>query len=625
MATVATQPVSATSSPSQQPGGAAHGQKQSRSRMLRSIGRFLSGGGTKQRPKLQNAESPRADATHPERAIEGTSSPPTRKGDRRRRRRSSSPRSSRAGSETEEERDGEGRRCEEDDGDDDGQSAGGELSTQAVRRFPRNDSVSRYSAVSGADTEASLYAMASTRPGSSLHTVDSSSHASSVAPSGHASTHKSYASTKPTTLLSVDSLGGANRIAVVPGTGASNYHAPGAGGGNTSTALSFSSVLPSTPPQSSPLANAVAGPSGENSNRRHQRGTSASSSSSFNSYDLPATDAGIAFSIAPDSPSSATSGGDRRHDGVNVPSYSHPHPRNNPHPAYPAQDNASILTLASSSFAPSFIGSTGGESKTRTNSWGGGGLGGLHAWSSKQQARSLGGGARSLVTPDGLGAGVAADEDASVRALPGSRRASEESLGSRSTWSAAPKGATPSVRSRPLDDELAASAANSGSAVAGRAASTSPSKKERRTSLRTVETAPSVRSNTTADAQPDVDSSSVLLDEVTATDEEGGGGQGGGGTEAESAAADTTVRSGTGFLAPQHRTDSNFTTAASVAESYVTAPEAGGEASSRDDLTSTASTPLDTPAGPPAEATELAPPIPAADDVLGPHTGHAAQ
>jgi len=36
----------------------------------------------------------------------------------------------------------------------------------------------------------------------------------------------------------------------------------------------------------------------------------------------------------------------------------------------------------------------------------------------------------------GGGGGVEADEDASVRVLPGSRRNSEESLGGRSTWSA---------------------------------------------------------------------------------------------------------------------------------------------------------------------------------------------
>lgn len=586
MATVA---ITTINSPSQQAGGPTVTQKQPRSRVFRSISRFLSGGTNKQRPKQQTAELPQAASTH-------NNDESVREQARADSRRTSS--SSRSGSDTEEE-EGQGDR-----GNDGRSTEGEELSTRAVRRFPRNDSVSRYSAVSGADTEASLYAMASTRPGSSLHTVDSSSHASSVAPSGHASTHKSYASTKPTTLLSVDSLGGANRIAVVPGTGTGNHHASP---GGASTGLSFASVLPSTPPQSSPLANAAAGPSG------HRRGTSASSSSSFNSYDLAATDPGIAFSIAPDSPSSSTSGpsADRRHDGVNVPNFSHPHPRNNPHPAYPAQDNASILTLASSSFAPSFIGSTGGESKTRTNSWGGGGLGGLRAWSSKQPARSLGGGgARSLMTPDGVGSsggggGIAADEDASVRALPGSRRASNESLGSRSTWSAAPKDATPSVRSRPLDDELAAAAG----AGTGRAASTSPSKKERRTSMRTVETAPSVRSAVTdrREADDDVDgdgNGSVHQDDAVSATEEGTAPAV---TQETAAEGETTlIQDHRRTLLSPRRVDSDLATTASAAESFRTAPEVGDDRTSIASSTAAAAAAVSSHPG----ETELGPPVP---------------
>ncbi|BGP25183.1 hypothetical protein JCM10295v2_004103 [Rhodotorula toruloides] len=312
------------------------------------------------------------------------------------------------------------------------------------------------SAVSGADTDASLYAMVpSTRAASSIisrHTVDSSSHNSSFAPS----THKSYASTKPTTLLSVDSGGGANRIAVVPGTGSHFFPGP-------STALSFSSAYPtspSTPPTASPLLN-------------YAPPFAPTSSISL----TPSTTAGIATSLAPDSPSSAV-----RHPSglIGIPSHTRAHPRNNPHPAQPPPDNASVLTLASSSFAPSFIGSTGGESKTTAgrdgagrSSWTGGGLGGLRAWSTKQ-ARSLGGGGggRSLV---GVGeADGVADEDASVRALPGSRRNSDESLGGRSTWSAAigaGRGGT-SVRSRPLEDDAAGESTS----------------RDRRTSMRTVET-----------------------------------------------------------------------------------------------------------------------------------------
>ncbi|BGP55955.1 hypothetical protein JCM8202_005097 [Rhodotorula sphaerocarpa] len=506
MATVAASPVSPASPPPPPQHGstaagapaspATAGNKPPRSRMLRSISRFLSGGGSKQRPKLPNYE---ANQHTDERSSKVSGNQRHRGG---RRARGSSSRSSPAGSDLSDEDRGDTDDDDDENGDRaDDRSAAAGGSTRAIRRYPRNDSVSRYSAVSGADTDASLYAVASTRPASSLRTVDSSSHASSIAPSAHG-THKSYASTKPTTLLSVDSLGGANRIAVVPGTGGHSAASPG-----MPTGLSFASALPSTPPQSSPLASAAAaGPSGENGGRHH-RAASTSSTSSFNSYDPT----GAATSMAPDSPSSAVLDRTHQPDGVYVPNYSHPHPRNNPHPAYPAQDNASILTLASSSFAPSFIGSTGGESKTRTNSWGGGGLGGLHAWSSKHQARSLGGGARSLVASDGGPAGspgptagpstgVAADEDASVRALAGSRRGSDESLGGRSTWSAAPRQATPSVRSRMIDDEVAsggaaaAAAAGTSGAPGGSAPSLSPSKRERRTSMFTVGTAPSIRS-----------------------------------------------------------------------------------------------------------------------------------
>lgn len=52
-----------------------------------------------------------------------------------------------------------------------------------------------------------------------------------------------------------------------------------------------------------------------------------------------------------------------------------------------------------------------------SSSWGGGGLPSLRAWKRGED-------------------GVGADEDASVRVLAGSRRASDESLGGKSTWSA---------------------------------------------------------------------------------------------------------------------------------------------------------------------------------------------
>ncbi|GAA5879530.1 hypothetical protein JCM1840_003437 [Sporobolomyces johnsonii] len=317
-------------------------------------------------------------------------------------------------------------------------------STSTGRRGDEHDgtrSESNLSAISGADTDASLYRLPpSTRPPSSIvsgqtaqtHDTGSTSN-HSFAPT-HASTYKSYASTKPTTLLSVDSAGGANRIAVVPGTG--NHFLPHAGpsssaqaalststSGNSLAApsptpgITFSSLSPSTPPSSS---------SPFQQHHRHRPSTSSTSSS-------------VSTSAPPRSP-------DSPHAAVGVPSHTLVHPRNNPHPAQPPPDNASVLTLASSSFAPSFTlssgtggggggggGSGGGNGRS---SWGGGGLGGLKAWSTKQ-ARSLGG---SGSGSKGGGGGVvseAADEDASVRVLPGSRRASDESVGARSTWSAA--------------------------------------------------------------------------------------------------------------------------------------------------------------------------------------------
>jgi len=112
------------------------------------------------------------------------------------------------------------------------------------------------------------------------------------------------------------------------------------------------------------------------------------------------------------------------------------------------------LTLASSGFAPSFTqvsthttnkeneqrpsGSGGG----RSGSWGGGGLTSLKAWSAKR-GQTGGGGSSKLANSgnsllDGIvgGGQQDADEDASVRVLPGSRRNSEDSLGGKSTWSA---------------------------------------------------------------------------------------------------------------------------------------------------------------------------------------------
>lgn len=214
----------------------------------------------------------------------------------------------------------------------------------------------------GADTDASVRpispnSLAPSRDSaiSHAHTASTSTNASSLANTHR--THISYASTKPTTLLSIDSGGGANRIAVVP-------------------------------------------------NQAPNGATGMVSSASGNSLSSPAP--GITFSSLPSAPSSPSSPNSASQatssPGIQVPHHSYPHPRNNPNPLSPPPDNASMLTLASSSFAPSIF------------------------------PRSSIGGPQSLLRAR---YGVEADEDASVRALAGSRRASEESLGSRSTWSAA--------------------------------------------------------------------------------------------------------------------------------------------------------------------------------------------
>jgi len=453
----------------------AQPHKSSGKRVFRSISRFLSGAGstTKQRPKLPHHDAGSKEGVTTTRTR--TTSP---------RRRSSSRSSSRS------------RRTLDDDDD---------LHRHDPSQRTRGQSVSARSALSGADTDASLYAMSpSTRGPSSIvssRTVDSSSHdASSLAPT-HA-THRSYASTKPTTLLSVDLGGapGANRIAVVPGTGVgASGTGPGFLGASAGSAAShgpsFSSSHPAT---SSPTLAAPIPPSAAatapfaaalHTQHRHRPSSSSTSSSRSLVY-LPD---GTSLDL-PDSP-------------TGVPSHTYAHPRNNPHPAFPPADNASVLTLASSSFAPSVMNSggasvaggdkAGAAAAGARTSWTS--AGGLRAWSTRQ-ARSLhggaggGSGAKSLL---GAAQGAEADEDASVRALAGSRRASDESLGSRSTWSAvvsagvgpsagAGAGSRPregSVRSRaPLEDGEAASGGAGGER----------DPKDRRASLRTLETAPSI-------------------------------------------------------------------------------------------------------------------------------------
>ncbi|GAA6004284.1 uncharacterized protein JCM10292_001404 [Rhodotorula paludigena] len=479
MATATAPQPSPPLAPQQRTASGGTPSKPSHKRVFKTLSRFLGGGSSnKQRSAnardkqaQQGTQSPAPAAASP--PLSSPSQPPFEG--------STSPSRSRSRSSSRERR-------AADDGQVDGQG-----------RRHRNDSVSAQSAMSGADTDASVYAISpSTRPPSSL-TVDSSSHASSLAPT-HASTYKSYASTKPTTLLSVDSGGGANRIAVVPGTGTGYF------GGAAAPQPSFSSALPASPATQSPIS--PASPLGGSGGLHQHRPSTSSTSSS-----ISLTPSGAALSALNGGPGASPSLDLPDSPGVQgVPYHTLAHPRNNPHPAFPPADNASMLTLASSSFAPSFIGSASGgggagaaESTKGRNSWGttagGAGLRLFSGSSTKQQARSIGGGGGkgSLLSTAAAAGGdaYAADEDASVRALAGSRRASEESLGGRSTWSALASGsggmrapgAAPSVRSR-----FGAARGEGAQGEEGDGASRfSRERKERRGSMRTVETSASGR------------------------------------------------------------------------------------------------------------------------------------
>lgn len=230
--------------------------------------------------------------------------------------------------------------------------------------FPEDDSVSRQSFLSdsstslGADEDASIRPIT---PGSSSHMHmsaggDSSSSLSNLSNTTQA---RSTASTKPTTLFSVNSdQNGANRIAQA--RSGSQYPQP----------------LHAVSPLATP------------STVLRRQGSDMTSRS---------TAASIQFSALPPTPThggslsfSSTSGSTSNRVVGQAPYYSNPHPRNNPHPSSPALDNASMVTLASST--------NPGEERNERMS-------------------------------------VIADEDASVRALPPSRRASDTSLASKMSGS----------------------------------------------------------------------------------------------------------------------------------------------------------------------------------------------
>ncbi|GAA5871315.1 hypothetical protein JCM16303_000713 [Sporobolomyces ruberrimus] len=446
------------SPPSPSPNGNTNngggGGTKSGSRMFRTLSRFLSGSSNKaQKQPTTNSNRPKLDSNVRNNSDPATSGQYLEEGERVSQRGQGSSMTSLSTS----------------TGDND------ELASSMVAQYPndsvshlsRHDSSSSSSSVrttstsrslgrtrntrnenddDDADTDASIYRLPpSTRGPSSItsrRTHDSTT--SSFAPT-HASTYRSIASTKPTTLLSVDS-GGGNRIAVVPGTG-SHFQSSSSGPSNhpNSPATSVSTSSPSPTSNPIPTFSSLSPSLPPFAPSHAHRPSTSSTTSSLLSLPNPS---------GPEPHSTAITG---------IPSHTLAHPRNNPHPSQIPPDNASLLTLASSSFAPSFTLSThttnnnptssaaerpnerpGGGTGTRTSSWGGGGLTSLKAWSAKRgqtgssklvnSTSGGGGGGTSFV--DGGGAGGDADEDASVRVLPGSRRNSEESLGGKSTWSA---------------------------------------------------------------------------------------------------------------------------------------------------------------------------------------------
>ncbi|KAH9806772.1 hypothetical protein DFH28DRAFT_940394 [Melampsora americana] len=190
----------------------------------------------------------------------------------------------------------------------------------------------------------------------------------------------SLASTKPTTVVSLETTAGANRIALASPPLVPSSSTLTRNGSHRANHLNSNNSSPSTMAQ--PATNRLH--SRAIANLHHQRLQSTSSLVTPNTPNVLT----IPTSTSPSETSSPVYyDHTQTYPGI-VPKHSLPHPSQNPHPAALA-DNASMLTLASSGFAPS-----------------------LHAIQN-----------------------FPPDEDASVRALAPSRRESTESLSSR--WSGA--------------------------------------------------------------------------------------------------------------------------------------------------------------------------------------------
>ncbi|KAL5488171.1 hypothetical protein ACEPAI_6279 [Sanghuangporus weigelae] len=172
-----------------------------------------------------------------------------------------------------------------------------------------------------ADEDASIRPLPPTSPPSPSPSRSSSSYISSSLLSDPRTFKSMSASTKPTTLLSIDLTPGVAHIAQAPPT-------------PTSVSAYPSGTSPIT--RRSP----------------HVR----TQSSGYNS-----TPGLITFSALPPSspPSSRPSSVDpavhASHGALQAPAHTHHHPRNNPRPSSPPLDNASVLTLASSAFATPLV------------------------------------------------------------------------------------------------------------------------------------------------------------------------------------------------------------------------------------------------------------------------------
>lgn len=246
---------------------------------------------------------------------------------------------------------------------------------------------STYSAIRAleADEDASMRPLPPSSPPSPSPSRSSSSYLSDP------HTFKSMAaSTKPTTLLSVDLNGGMAHIAQAPLT-----------------------------------------PSGHRQRTTHAR-------TSSNGTNLINSGASITFSALPPSPTRSNTADSTTGDFTQAPLHTAHHPRNNPRPSSPPIDNASVFTLASSAYAI-----PGMRSGPALNGWSSAPPSALGYGDSISHMDSIGYPDAESNSHWGLGdeGNDERDFDASVRALRprSSRRGSWESEASR--WSARVQGA----------------------------------------------------------------------------------------------------------------------------------------------------------------------------------------